>query len=167
MTNRSELPPAIRSPSGGGTTSFVLPDAEATTALGRALAACLRPGDVLALVGSLGAGTTTLARGILEGLGREGDVASPTFAIVQTYEPPDVRLPAWHVDLYRIEDPAELEELGLEETLVDGVLLIEWPERLQTLWPQSLKLLLEAADDGGRALTAEVPAAWGDRWPPR
>ena len=158
MTNRS---------SGGGATSIVLPDAESTTALGRALAARLRPGDVLALFGSLGAGKTTLARGILEGLGHDGDVASPTFAIVQTYEPPDVRLPAWHVDLYRIDDPAELEELGLEEALAEGVLLIEWPERLQTLWPQSLKLRLEAAEDGGRALTAEVPAAWGGRWPPR
>ena len=144
-----------------------LPNAEATTAFGRSIAARLRPGDVLALYGSLGAGKTTLARGILEGLGHEGDVASPTFAIVQAYDPPDVRLPAWHVDLYRIDEPAELEELGLEETLNDGVLLIEWPERLQTLWPQSLKLWLEAEDDGGRALTAEVPAAWGDRWPPR
>ncbi len=144
-----------------------LPDAAATTALGRLLAARLRPGDVLALFGSLGAGKTTLARGILEGLGHQGDVASPTFPIVQSYEPPDVRLPAWHVDLYRIEDPAEIEELGLEETLAEGVLLIEWPERLQTLWPQSLKLRLEAEDDGGRALTAEVPAAWGGRWLPR
>ncbi len=144
-----------------------LPDAAATMALGRSLAARLRPGDVLALFGSLGAGKTTLARGILEGLGHQGDVASPTFPIVQSYEPPDVRLPAWHVDLYRIEDPAEIEELGLEETLAEGVLLIEWPERLQTLWPQSLKLRLEAEDDGGRALTAEVPAAWGGRWPPR
>jgi tRNA threonylcarbamoyladenosine biosynthesis protein TsaE len=144
-----------------------LPDAAATTALGRALAPRLRPGDVLALFGSLGAGKTTLARGILEGLGHQGDVASPTFPIVQSYEPPDVRLPAWHVDLYRIEDPAEIEELGLDETLAEGVLLIEWPERLQTLWPQSLKLRLEAEDDGGRALTAEVPAAWGGRWPPR
>jgi len=144
-----------------------LPDPEATAALGRSLAARLRPGDVVALFGSLGAGKTTLARGILEGLGHGGDVASPTFPIVQTYEPPDVRLPAWHVDLYRIEDPDELGELGLDEALADGVLLIEWPERLQMLWPQSLKLRLEAADDGGRALTAEVPAAWGGRWPPR
>jgi tRNA threonylcarbamoyladenosine biosynthesis protein TsaE len=144
-----------------------LPDAEATLAFGRALAASLRPGDILALFGSLGAGKTTLARGILEGLGHVGDVASPTFPIVQAYEPPDVRLPAWHVDLYRIEDSAELDELGLDEALAEGVLLIEWPERLQTLWPQSLRLWLEARDTGGRALTAEVPAAWGDRWPPR
>ena len=144
-----------------------LSDPEATAALGRALAARLRPGDVLALFGSLGAGKTTLARGILEGLGHGGDVASPTFPIVQAYEPPDVRLPAWHVDLSRIEDPGELDELGLDEALAEGVLLIEWPERLPALWPGSLSLRLEGGGDGGRALTAEVPAAWGKRWPPR
>ena len=144
-----------------------LPDAEATEALGRGLAAHLRDGDVIALFGTLGAGKTTLARGILQGLGHAGDVASPTFPIVQTYEPPDTRLAAWHVDLYRIERPGELEELGLDEARQAGVLLIEWPERLPRLWPESLRLRLEAGEAGGRALTAEVPDAWGDRWPPR
>ena len=144
-----------------------LPDAQATEAVGRALATQLRIGDVVALFGSLGAGKTTLARGVLQGLGNRGDVASPTFPIVQTYELPDVRLPAWHVDLYRIEDPGELDELGLGEALTEGVLLIEWPERLPRLWPESLKLHLEAVQGGGRALTAEVPPAWGGRWPPR
>ena len=167
MTNRSELPPAIRSPSGGGATSFVLPDAQATEAFGRVLAARLRAGDVVALFGTLGAGKTTLARGILHGLGHAGDVASPTFPIVQTYEPPDTRLPAWHVDLYRIERAEELAELGLDEARQDGVLLIEWPERLPSLWPESLRLRLAPDAAGGRALTAEVPAAWGERWPPR
>ena len=146
---------------------IALADADATVALGRAIAARLRPGDVVALFGTLGAGKTTLARGILSGLGHAGDVASPTFPIVQTYAPPDTRLPAWHVDLYRIEHPEELEELGLDEALDDGVLLIEWPERLPVLWPESLQLRLEPAHGGGRALTASVPAAWGDRWPPR
>ena len=144
-----------------------LPDAEATEQLGRALAAGLRQGDVVALFGSLGAGKTTLARGILLGLGPDGDVASPTFPIVQTYAPPDTRLPVWHVDLYRIEQVRELEELGLDEARQEGVLLIEWPERLPVLWPESLRLRLEPDDAEGRALTAEVPAAWGDRWPPR
>ena len=144
-----------------------LPDAAATERLGRALAERLQPGDVVALFGSLGAGKTTLARGILYGLGHRGDVASPTFPIVQTYEPPETRLPAWHVDLYRIERADELDELGLDEALEDGVLLIEWPERLPALWPESLRLRLEGGGDGGRALTAEVPAAWGKRWPPR
>ena len=144
-----------------------LPDAEATEQLGRALAAGLRQGDVVALFGSLGAGKTTLARGILFGLGHDGDVASPTFPIVQTYAPPDTRLPVWHVDLYRIEQVRELEELGLDEARQEGVLLIEWPERLPALWPESLRLRLEAGEAEGRALTAEVPAAWGERWPPR
>ena len=144
-----------------------LRDAEATAAFGRALARKLHAGDVIALFGGLGAGKTTLARGVLEGLGHEGDVASPTFPIVQTYQPPDTRLPVWHVDLYRIERPEELEELGLDEALVDGLLMIEWPERLPGLWRDTLSLRLEADETGGRALTAEVPAAWGDRWPPR
>lgn len=144
-----------------------LPDAAATEAFGRALAGALRPGDVIALFGSLGAGKTTLARGILGGLGHEGDVASPTFPIVVTYDPPDTRLPAWHVDLYRIEEVEELEELGLDEARDDGVLIIEWPERLPVLWPETLRLTLAEDNRGGRALTAVVPKAWEARWPPR
>jgi len=143
-----------------------LADAEATEAFGASLAPLIQPGDVIALEGTLGAGKTTLARGILRGLGHRGDVASPTFPIVVSYDPPGVRLPAWHVDLYRIEDPAELDELGLDDALADGALLIEWPERLQFVWPQTLRLTL-AADGGARALTAQVPPAWGTRWPPR
>jgi tRNA threonylcarbamoyladenosine biosynthesis protein TsaE len=103
----------------------------------------------------------------LRGLGHQGDVGSPTFPIVQTYEPPETRLPVWHVDLYRIEQAAELEELGLDEGKTAGVLLIEWPERLPRLWPETLRLTLEIAEGGGRALTAERPPAWGTRWPPR
>jgi tRNA threonylcarbamoyladenosine biosynthesis protein TsaE len=147
-------------------TRFDLPDPEATERFGRALAPHLRAGDVIALFGTLGVGKTSLARGILAGLGHRGDVASPTFPIVQIYAPPDTRLPAWHVDLYRIEDPAELEELGLDEAKSEGVLLIEWPERLRDLWPEALRLVLEPSADGGRALTAQVPPAWGERWPP-
>lgn len=143
-----------------------LADAEATEAFGASLAPLVQPGDVIALEGTLGAGKTTLARGLLRGLGHRGDVASPTFPIVIAYDPPGVRLPVWHVDLYRIEDPAELDELGLDDALSDGALLIEWPERLQFVWPQTLRLTL-AADGGARALTAQVPTAWGTRWPPR
>ncbi len=143
-----------------------LPTPEATEAFGASLAPLLRPGDVIALHGALGAGKTTLARGILRGLGHDGDVPSPTFAIVQPYDPPAVRLPLAHVDLYRIEHPGELEELGLDDMLAIGALLIEWPERLPRLWPQTLRLTL-TADGGARALTAQVPPAWGTRWPPR
>lgn len=145
-----------------------LATARATEELGARLAAALRPGDAVALSGDLGTGKTTLARGVLRGLGFDGDVASPTFPIVVAYEPPDVRLPLRHVDLYRIEDSAEIEELALDEARLDGALLIEWPERLGgALWADALRLRIGPEERGGRALTAEVPAAWGERWPPR
>jgi tRNA threonylcarbamoyladenosine biosynthesis protein TsaE len=145
-----------------------LESAEATERLGEALAAVLRPGDAVALFGDLGAGKTTFARGLLRGLGLEGDVASPTFPIVQTYDPPDVRLPLWHVDLYRIEHPSELEELALDDARYGGALVIEWPERLGAgLWPDALRLHFSIAEKGARALTVEVPPAWEGRWPPR
>jgi len=143
-----------------------LADPEATEAIGAALAATLREGDVIALFGPLGAGKTTLARGLLRALGYQGDVASPTFPIVQAYAPPDTRIPVWHVDLYRIEHPSELEEIGLGDARREAALLIEWPERLPALWPDALRLTLEREGDG-RALTASVPPAWGERWPPR
>lgn len=144
----------------------LLGDAAATERAGSALAERLRAGDVVALFGNLGAGKTTFARGVLRGLGLRGDVPSPTFPLVLAYDPPDVRLPVWHVDLYRVEAPEELEELGLEEAREAGVLLIEWPERLPRLWKDALRLHLDPAPGGGRALTAEVPPAWGSRWPP-
>jgi tRNA threonylcarbamoyladenosine biosynthesis protein TsaE len=144
-----------------------LPDEAATERLGASLAPLLQPGDVVALSGGLGAGKTSLCRGILRGVGFTGDVASPTFPIVLTYAPPEVRLPIWHVDLYRIEDPAELEELGLDEARDDAALLIEWPERLPFLWQEALRFRLARDPAGGRSLTAQVPPAWGRRWPPR
>ena len=143
-----------------------LDGAEATEAVGRRLAGQLRAGDVVALSGDLGAGKTTLARGILAGLGHDGEVASPTFPIVIPYE--TLRVPVWHVDLYRIEDPGALGELALDEALEDGALLVEWPERMgSALWPHSLRLTLRREGEGARALTAGVPAAWEARWPPR
>ncbi|HYI41385.1 MAG TPA: tRNA (adenosine(37)-N6)-threonylcarbamoyltransferase complex ATPase subunit type 1 TsaE [Allosphingosinicella sp.] len=143
-----------------------LDGAEATETLGRSLASKLRSGDVIALFGELGAGKTTLARGILAGLGHDGEVASPTFPIVIPYEA--IRVPAWHVDLYRLDDPAEIEELALDEALEDGALIVEWPERMGlALWPHSLRLTLRREGEGARTLTAQVPDAWGTRWPPR
>ena len=137
-----------------------------TEALGRRIATLLRAGDIVALFGELGAGKSTLARGLLRGLGHEGEVASPTFPIVQPYEA--LRVPVWHVDLYRIEDPAEIGELALDEALEDGALIVEWPERMgPSLWPHSLRLTLRREGEGARALTAEMPAAWEARWPPR
>lgn len=144
-----------------------LPDPTATEAFGAAVAGRLKVGDVVALFGALGAGKTSLCRGIMRGLGFEGDVASPTFPIVVSYAPPDTSLPVWHVDLYRIERPSELDELGLDEARGEAALLIEWPERLPVLWPGTLCLQLEEVATGGRSLTAVVPPAWGSRWPPR
>lgn len=145
---------------------IVLADEAATLALGAALARVARPGDVIALSGDLGAGKTTLARGLLAALGLAGEAPSPTFAIVQPYDPPETRFPVAHVDLYRIDDPGEVGELGLDDLLRDSLLLVEWPERAGTLWPQTLQLALSRTEDGARVLTATVPASWESRWPP-
>lgn len=143
-----------------------LKDEKATLKFGRKLAAALKPGDVVTLSGPLSAGKTTLVRGLLAGLGHEGEVPSPSFAIVQPYEA--LVPPVWHVDLYRIENPADLDELGLEDIGDEGVLIVEWPEHAgSAAWPRALALSLEVQGDGARALTAEVPAAWEGRWPPR
>ncbi|QDX28041.1 tRNA (adenosine(37)-N6)-threonylcarbamoyltransferase complex ATPase subunit type 1 TsaE [Sphingomonas suaedae] len=145
---------------------MALADADATEAFGRALARRARPGDVIALSGPLGAGKTSIARGLLAALGLEGEAPSPSFAIVQPYDPPEVAFPVLHVDLYRIDDPAEADELGLDDARRESLLLVEWPERLpDTLWGDALWLTLTIESDGSRALTARVPAAWKDRWP--
>ena len=110
-----------------------LPDEAATAALGERLGAVARAGDVIALVGDLGAGKTTLARALIRShLGPETEAPSPTFTLVQTY--PGPRFDIWHFDLYRLEDPGEARELGMEEA-VDGLSLIEWPERLGRYLP--------------------------------
>jgi tRNA threonylcarbamoyladenosine biosynthesis protein TsaE len=148
--------------------TLALPDAAATEALGRTLGPLLREGDVVALFGDLGAGKTSLARGVLASLGLAEEAPSPTFAIVQPYAPPEVVLPVAHVDLYRLDDPEDAGELGLDELLEDGALLVEWPERLgDGLWPQALRLTIEPDGIGGRRLTWEAPTAWEGRWPPR
>ncbi|MEG3180279.1 tRNA (adenosine(37)-N6)-threonylcarbamoyltransferase complex ATPase subunit type 1 TsaE [Sphingomonas sp. LT1P40] len=143
-----------------------LADAAATEAFGAQLAAVARPGDVIALSGQLGAGKTSVARGLLAALGLEGEAPSPSYAIVQPYEPPEVQFPVLHVDLYRIDDPNEAEELGLDEARGDSLLVVEWPERLADgYWADALWLTLTILPDSARGLTANVPAAWGDRWP--
>ncbi len=145
---------------------MILADEAATLALGARLAQVLRVGDVVALSGPLGSGKTTLARGCLAGLGYRGQVASPTFTVVQSYGAQDTRVPVLHVDLYRLEDAAEAEELGLDDALADHALLVEWPERLGgKLWEEALRLSLEPTDDGARRLTALVSTAWEARWP--
>lgn len=135
--------------------------------IGAAIGAALAAGDVVLLSGDLGAGKTTLARAMLKARGLAGEAPSPTFAIVQPYAPPETDLPIAHVDLYRIEDADELIELGLDDYLYDGALLIEWPERLGGEgWPGALLLRISGAGDA-RVLTAAVPTSWGSRWPLR
>ena len=128
------------------TLTIALPDEAATAALGERLGAVARAGDVIALVGDLGAGKTTLARALIRShLGPETEAPSPTFTLVQTYPGPHFEI--WHFDLYRLEDPGEARELGMEEA-VDGLSLIEWPERLGRYLPPvrlEVRLSLEGA----------------------
>ncbi len=143
---------------------MILKDEGETAAAGAALARVARPGDVIALTGPLGVGKTALARGFIAALGHGGEVPSPSFAIVQPYEELDP--PVWHVDLYRIEDKSEIEELGLDAA-AEAVLIVEWSERAgERAWPEALHLSLEFASDGDRILTAKVPPSWEGRWSP-
>jgi tRNA threonylcarbamoyladenosine biosynthesis protein TsaE len=144
---------------------MILANEADTAAVGARLARLARLGDVITLSGPLGVGKTALARGLIAALGHEGDVPSPSFAIVQPYESLDP--PVWHVDLYRIEDRREIGELGLDSA-ADALLLVDWPERAGPgAWPQALQLSLDFAQNGERILTAEVPPSWEGRWPPQ
>ena len=144
----------------------LLRDAQATERFGKRLAVIAQPGDVIALSGPLGAGKTCMARGLLAALGLTGDAPSPSFAIVQPYDPPETSFPILHVDLYRVEHGNELAELGLDEAQSASLLIVEWPERAgRDYWPQALWLTIEILADGARRLTAQVPASWEARWP--
>ncbi len=139
--------------------TFRLQDQAATAALGARIAGGLAVGDLVTLEGDLGAGKTTLARAILRGLGVAEDVPSPTFTLVQHYETP--RLAVRHVDLYRVEDAREIDELGLDEALDEGAVLVEWPEHGRgRLEEPSLHVRLTAESASSRR--ADVDGAW--RW---
>lgn len=129
-----------------------LPNEAATEQLGETLAMRLTPGDVVGLKGDLGAGKTTLARAIIRAAANDPDliVPSPTFTLVEVYETP--RGTFWHFDLYRLEAPEQVYELGWEEALAEGIVLVEWPERLGALLPEHLDVTLELDGDGRRAL---------------
>jgi tRNA threonylcarbamoyladenosine biosynthesis protein TsaE len=144
-----------------------LADETATENAGRMVAAVLIAGDVVALSGPLGAGKTGFARGLIEGLGFDGEVPSPSFGLVIPYAAPDVRVAVWHIDLYRLDDVAEVDELGLDDAREDNALVIEWAERMgQGLWADALRIDL-AVEGAGRRLTAQVPPSWKARWPIR
>lgn len=133
---------------------FELPDLDSSAVLAREIAAELRPGDVIALSGSLGAGKTTLARSIIAALGHAGEVPSPSFAIIELYDPPSVRLPLIHADFYRLDDPSEAEEIGLDDYRKGAALLAEWPENAGGFAhePGCLSILLESTENGRRAI---------------
>ena len=143
-----------------------LPDLAAMDRLGRAVAAQLRPGDVVALSGGLGAGKTTLARAIIAALGHRGEVPSPSFAILEVYDPPALRLPLVHADFYRLKHPEEVEELGLDDYREGAALIAEWPEHAGGFAhePGCLGITLEVADQG-RIAIVEGGADWLGRLP--
>ena len=131
---------------GVGMSTLRLPDEAATQELGRRLAAVLQAGDALCLTGPLGAGKSTLARALIRALTTpDEEVPSPTFTLVQFYE--TAGFPLAHFDLYRLTDPDEAYEIGLDEALEDGVALIEWPQRLEGRLPPN-RLDIDIALDG-------------------
>ena len=142
---------------------IALPDLAATHRLAARLAAALRPGDVVGLVGALGAGKTELARAVIGALGGPTEVPSPTFTLVQTYELDG--LTVWHFDLYRLAAPEDALELDIEDAFADGVSLIEWPERLGAQMPVDWLELRLAPGERPDARRAELVGhgGWAER----
>jgi len=131
---------------------------EETADVGRGLASTLAPGSVLLLIGDLGAGKTALVRGLAEGLGVAPDeVSSPTFTLMQEYR--GGRVPLIHVDLYRLNDAREIDELGLEELGLNAVLAIEWAERLPRPIPDAIEVRIDHGDGDERRLTIASPSS--------
>ncbi|MBD2842050.1 tRNA (adenosine(37)-N6)-threonylcarbamoyltransferase complex ATPase subunit type 1 TsaE [Erythrobacter rubeus] len=149
---------------------YELPDLAAMERLGKGIAKALRPGDVIALEGGLGAGKTTLARGIIAALGYPGEVPSPTFTIIETYDAPPLQLPVVHADFYRLNDPSEVDEIGLDDYREGAALIAEWPDHAGGFAhePGCLSITLEIAcetEDAGRIAIARAGADWLGRLP--
>lgn len=141
-----------------------LPDLAAMERLGARIAHRLRPGDVVALSGGLGAGKTTLARSIIAALGHRGEVPSPTFTIIETYDSLDP--PLVHADFYRLARPEDARELGLDDYRDGAALLAEWPDRAGGFAqePGCLSITLEVVG-AGRMAIVEPGTDWLTRWP--
>lgn len=141
---------------------FPLMDAEATERLGRALAAALHCGGLIELLGDLGAGKTTFSRGLIQGLGHEGRVKSPTYTLMESYA---LRLPALHMDLYRMADAWELEQLGLEDfPLPEWLWLVEWPQRAQGFLPPADCRVLLRYEGQARAVQLQAMSPNAEIW---
>ncbi|NWD66185.1 tRNA (adenosine(37)-N6)-threonylcarbamoyltransferase complex ATPase subunit type 1 TsaE [Pseudomonas gingeri] len=140
-----------------------LPDEEAMVAFGRILAEVTGGVGVIFLEGDLGAGKTTLSRGIIRGLGHVGAVKSPTFTLVEPYEIGDIR--AFHFDLYRLVDPEELEYMGIRDYFDGAALcLVEWPQQGQGFLPKPDLTITISSHNGGRSLYLLSQGARGDSW---
>jgi len=137
----------------------LLPDLSATQDLAGKIAALLRAGDVIALKGDLGVGKTEFARALLQAMGVKGEVPSPTFTILQTYD--TARFSVTHFDLYRLKSANELDELGWDDALADGVTFVEWPERAGDRLPTDrLDISLAILPGGMRRCLIEPCGNW-------
>jgi tRNA threonylcarbamoyladenosine biosynthesis protein TsaE len=138
------------------------PEEADTRALARKLAALLRPGDIVVLVGALGAGKTLFAGGLATGLGIEEDVVSPSFVLVRQYH--SGFLPLIHADVYRLSSLNEFDDLNVFEMARDGVLVIEWGDAIEALTPEDhLRVEMTVMEDGGRALRLVPHGSWEQR----
>jgi tRNA threonylcarbamoyladenosine biosynthesis protein TsaE len=136
-----------------------------TQAFAARLAPLLRPGDWLLLNGTLGAGKTTFARSLLRALGHPGEVPSPTFTLIQTYEGTDLPYPVWHVDLYRLEAAQEVRQLGLGDAGDEVLLIIEWPDRLGMMPDHALRIDFSVGS-GHRRISLHGASVWRERLRP-
>ena len=132
-----------------------------TLALGEKLAPLLQTGDAICLSGDLGAGKSTLARGLIAARTGAREAPSPTFTFVESYEAADLVL--WHFDLYRLQRPDDVWELGYEDALEDGAALIEWPERIGALAPENALLLTLEHHNSGRIAVIKADESWAMR----
>lgn len=143
------------------TEEISLPDLAATESLARQFALSLKKGDVLLLEGDLGAGKTTFARALLRAMGVGGEVPSPTFTLVQVYETPE--FPVYHFDLYRLKQPEEIEEIGFDDALAEGAVLVEWPEKAAAYMPRCAIKIFFGQNETGRFARREEKKENGQR----